>query len=500
MLQTRRGAAGSPAALFFRPLLGRSIFAKQLLLYVLIILLISGVTSFLFFFTARQHLEDEIGKKLQYIARISARDTPFERLELIRTGDDQARMVLRLKEKLGQLQEATGVENIYVFRTDKVSLLDLRPGVRIGSTYPLPRFTPELIQQLEASRSVSTRGYRAGEAIFISAYAPIHAPDGRLFAVVGVDAGAGELEIIERLRARLSWIIFASIALAGVLALFFARSISSPIRQMAQTAERLGRGDYGARAAAKSPDELGVLAQSINHMAEQVRKRDAALKEMAASVAHEIRNPLNSIKLLVALLGEELGNRQKTRIASTIETLHYEIGKLNRFIEDFLTYARPLTLMRDRVAAASLVASVLDVAAAEARENQIALEEELAAELADLSVDRLRLEQTLLNLVINAIQACGEGGVVTLRARSATGDDGMDFVIEDTGPGIPAEVLPQLFEPFFTTRAAGTGLGLANARKIAEDHGGHIRAENRPGGGARFTVHLPRERLILKED
>lgn len=475
----------------------RSIYAKQLLLYALIILLISGLIGFLFFSTARQHLEDEIGRKLQYIARIASRDIPAERLELIRAGDDQSRMVLRLKEKLSQIQEATGAENISVFRPDRTSLLDLDPAVRIGAQRQIGHLTPDFLQQLEAGRSVSTRGYLAGDdEFFISAYAPVQGPDGRLFAIVGVDAGAGELAVIGRLRAHLYWITFTSIAIACLLALLFTRSITAPIRQMAQLAEQLGAGNYAARVSTPSRDEVGVLAQSINRMAEQVRKRDAALKEMAAGVAHEIRNPLNSIKLLISLLAEELKDRQRGSQISTIQTLHYEIGKLNRFIEDFLTYARPLTLIHDQVPAASLVSSVLEMAAAEAREKHIEFAEEMAGGLAELSVDRLRLEQTLLNLIINAIHACEGGGRVAIRVRRAPGDTGIDFVIEDTGPGISPTDLPQIFEPFFTTKMNGTGLGLTNARKIAEEHGGSIRAENRPEGGARFTLHLPRERLI----
>ncbi len=484
-------------AMFFE----RSIYAKQLLLYALIILLISGVIGFFFFSTAKQHLEDEIGKKLQYIARIASGNIPAERLELIRAGDDQSRMVLRLKEKLSQIREATGVENISVFRPDSTSLLDLDPAVRIGAQRQIGHFTQDFLQRLEAGQSVSTRGYLAGdEAFFISAYAPVQDPEGRLFAIVGVDAGAGELAVIGRLRAHLYWITFAGIAIACLLALFFTRSITAPIRQIAQLAEQLGAGNYAARVSTRSRDEVGTLAQSINRMAEQVRRRDAALKEMAASVAHEIRNPLNSIKLLISLLAEELKDSRKDAQTSTIQTLHYEIGKLNRFIEDFLTYARPITLIHDQVPAASLVSSVLEMAAAEARAKDIELDAEVAGGLADLSVDRLRLEQTLLNLVINAIQACEGGGRVALRACRAPGGGGMDFVIEDTGPGISPGDLPQIFDPFFTTKMDGTGLGLTNAQKIAAEHGGSIRAGNRPEGGARFTLHLPRERLIPKGD
>ena len=480
---------------------GRSIFAKQLLLYVLIILLISGTISFFSFSTARQHLEGEVGRKLQDIARISARNVPFERLELIRPGDDRSRMVLRLEEKLGEIQEAMGVKNIAIFRPDMVSLLNLDAGIRIGMDRQLAHFTPDFLEQLQVGNSVHTEGYRTDTGVlFVSAYAPILDLEGRLFAIVGVDTGAGELEIIERMRVRLYWIASVCIALACLLALFFARSITSPIRQMARTAEQLGEGNYAARAVVGSKDEVGVLADAINRMAEQVRKRDAALKEVAASVAHEIRNPLNAIKPLVSLLDEELEEGKTESQASTIETLHYEIGKLNRFIEEFLTYARPITLIGDQVSVASLVSSVLDMAAAEARGGAVELEAELEDGLEDLSVDRLRLEQTLLNFVINAIQACEGGGRVIVRAGRASASRGIDFAVEDSGTGISAEVLPQLFEPFFTTKIDGTGLGLANARKIIDEHGGAIRVENRVEGGTRFVVHLPAERLTAAED
>ena len=493
---------------------GWSIFTRQLALYLLIILLISGVIGLFFSTTAREHLEQEIGTKLQDIARISARNAPLERLELIRVGDDQSRMVLRLKEKLGEIREATGIQNISVFRPDLVSLLDLDPTVPIGSRYELPHLGKDLLRRLEAGVSVNTGGYGGErEEILLSAYAPVRRPDGRLFAVVAVDAGAGELAVIERLQVRLYLITFVAMALAALLALFFARSIARPIRHIARTAEQLGRGDYAARAPVLSGDEVGLLAESVNRMAEQVRQRDAALKEMAASVAHEIRNPLNSIKLLVSLLADELADLQPARSDATapaaapagpctgsiVATLHYEIGKLNRFIDEFLTYARPVTLIRDRVPAASLVAGVLDMAAAEAGERGVELGADRAGDETELSVDRLRLEQTLLNIVMNAVQSCGEGGRVVLRIDPAPAGGGLDFVVEDSGPGIAADALPRIFEAFFTTRVDGTGLGLANASKIVEEHQGHISAENTPDSGARFTLHLPPERLIVGE-
>ncbi len=493
----------SPAADQARrwPLLGRSIFAKQLSFYLLFIVLIFGIISFLFFSVARTNLESEVGRKLQYVARISARNTPFARLELIRPGDEQSRMVLRLKEKLGEIQEATGVENIYVFRADGNALLDLVGDTRIGAPFVLANFTDELLQELRSDRSVNTRGYiGADEAIHISAYAPVHDPEGQLFAIVGIDAGAAELVLIEAMRLRLYWIAGIGMAVATLLALFFARSITSPVRQIAQTAEALGRGDYSARAAVNSGDEVGVLAESINRMAERVRQRDAALVEMAAGVAHEIRNPLNSIKLLISLLEEELREQGASVQPSTLKTLDYEIGKLNRFIEEFLTYARPTTSLRDNVSLREIVSSVLEMAALAAAERNVSIEERYQGESLYLNADRLRLEQTLLNIALNAIQACADGGKVTILADGSCADGGVDFVVEDSGPGLDPVALPQLFEPFFTTKSDGTGLGLANARKIVEEHGGQLRAENRAEGGARFVLHLPAERIVKREN
>ena len=387
---------------------GPSIFVKQVVVYLLLILLLVGVTSQLFFSTARRHLEDEVGRKLEYVARIAAGHAPVERLELIRAGDEESRMVLRLEQKLGEIRDATSVQNTYVFRADMTSLLDLMPGVRIGTVYQLPQFSAAHLASLGAGQSVHTDGYQVGTGqMQMSAYAPIQDQEGHLYAIVGVDAGTKELDIVEQMRVRLLWIALGCAGAGFLAALLFARSITAPIRHIVRTAEQLGSGDYSARASVRTRDELGRLAEAVNQMAAQIRDRDTALKEMAASVAHEIRNPLNSIKLLVSLLDDEGSPREKQ---STVDTLHYEISKLNRFITEFLTYSRPMTLIKDRVSVDGLIENVVDMASVEAGERGICLTTEVAEGVQDLSADRQRLEQSLLNIVLNAVQASPPGG------------------------------------------------------------------------------------------
>lgn len=478
----------------------RSIYTAQTASYLLIILVISATFSLFFFSTAKNHLEREVGQKLKDIAAIAARNAPVERLELIKAGDDRSRMVLRLKEKLGEIQEATGVANIIIFRPDRTSLVDLRPDYPIGTVYVLPHFDESIITPLKRGEGINTGSYKNPSGkLYISAYAPVLDGENRLFAIVGVHAGTREVEVIEQMRTRLYFVAGVGVLLAFLLALVLARTLSRPISGMATTAQRIGRGDYEARVPVPSFAELGVLADSINEMALQVQRRDGQLKEMSASVAHEIRNPLNSIKLLVTLLGEELQDQEGDLPKKTLQSLHYEIGKLNRFLTEFLTYSRPITLTRDRVAPGDLARNAADMARAEADEKGVTLRVSTEPGLPDIRIDRERMEQSLLNLIINAVHESGEDGFVDLKIRKSNDGEGIEFVVEDAGPGMDEEAMERLFEPFFTTKQSGTGLGLSNAEKIVKSHGGILLAENIPTGGARFIIRLPLNRTDAKE-
>ena len=377
-----------------------------------------------------------------------------------------------------------------MFRPDRSALLDIDPSIRIGSVYEIPQLSADDEGQLHAGVAIHTVGYTTtGGELRMSAFAPITDEEGDLIAVVGVEGSTRELQIVEQMRDRLYWIAAGCAAAALLVALFAARSITGPIRHIAAVAQRLGGGEYSARTSVQRHDEVGQLAQSVNHMAEQISDRDAALKEMAASVAHEIRNPLNSIQLLLVVLSEDIAAGKTDDHEATLRTLRYEVNKLNRFVDEFLTYSRPMTLIEDDVDAGVVVQNVIDMATGEAQQREVKVTQEVSADLPTLRVDRQRLEQSLLNLVINAVQAAGSGGLVEVRARATA--DGVELVVDDTGQGISPEDLPNLFKPFFTTRADGTGLGLANAQKIAAEHGGYITGTNREQGGARFTLHLP---------
>jgi signal transduction histidine kinase len=218
------------------------------------------------------------------------------------------------------------------------------------------------------------------------------------------------------------------------------------------------------------------------------RERLSTLGNMAASVAHEIRNPLNAVSMGLQRLRVEFQPAEADEYRRLLDLVQGEVRRLNAIVEDFLSLGRPLSINPEPIAIPTLFDEVLTLAEGEARVAGIRIERELPPGLPPLVADRDRIKQVLLNLVLNALQAMPGGGTLTLEA-SAPGS-ALTLAVTDTGSGIPAEVLPRLFEPYVTTKVKGLGLGLAIARRIVEAHGGRIEAENRPEGGSRFRVIL----------
>jgi two-component system sensor histidine kinase HydH len=224
-----------------------------------------------------------------------------------------------------------------------------------------------------------------------------------------------------------------------------------------------------------------LRARALREATERTRQ----LETLSAKVAHEIRNPLLSIKGLVQLLARGgSGDRDQKRFQVVLS----EVERLEGIVTDYLSFARPFDGLR-------LVSSVLDnvlrevasVVEAQAALQRVALVVE--AEPVGLAVDENKLKQALLNLVTNALEATPAGGTIQLSARAAGGR--AEIIVSDSGRGIPAAALARVGTPFFTTREQGTGLGLAIARGIVEQHGGELSIDSASGGGARVLISLP---------
>jgi signal transduction histidine kinase len=214
----------------------------------------------------------------------------------------------------------------------------------------------------------------------------------------------------------------------------------------------------------------------------------AALGQLSATIAHEVRNPLAVIRSAAQSLGESVaaGDPEGQRACQFIAA---EIDRLTGVISSLLAFARPLRLEPQPVAVDALFDSALLLAAPQLTGQRIRVARGTAVGVLSVRADVDLVRQVLVGLLVNAIEAVGSGGEVTLDARPL--GDAVEIEVADCGPGVPAELRARIFEPFFTTRARATGLGLPIARQIVEAHGGRLDVGDRRGGGARFTVRLP---------
>jgi signal transduction histidine kinase len=220
----------------------------------------------------------------------------------------------------------------------------------------------------------------------------------------------------------------------------------------------------------------------------RTKERLASLGEMSAGIAHEIRNPLGIISSSAQLLDREVANTEARQL---LEIIQEESTRLNGLITEFLTFGRQLEPQRQPCDLAALVARILDSLQGAAQQKGITVDLDLDCATCLASVDADMMQQVLLNLLLNALEATAPGGRVRVALQRYP--ECLDIVVGDSGCGIPAENLSRVFDPFFTTKSGGTGLGLANAYKIMESHGGSLKVASRAGEGSAFTASLPLE-------
>ena len=284
--------------------------------------------------------------------------------------------------------------------------------------------------------------------------------------------------------------------LFGLLAALVIRQRFAQLRKLAQGARRLAGGEWGERVPEDHKDEIGDLGREFNSMAAALQEREqrlirserlAAIGRMAAHIAHEVRNPLSSIGLNAELLEEEL--QQKPDGAKLCRAIQHEVDRLNALTQEYLRFARLPQPKPERQDVRPILVSLLDFIREDARSRGLTVVAQLPEALPPLEVDEGQLRQALLNLCRNGLEAMSSGGTLTVRA--AVSGDRLEISVADTGGGIPAEHLPRIFEPFFSTKEHGTGLGLALTQHIVTAHGGAISIDSEPGRGTEFLVRLP---------
>jgi signal transduction histidine kinase len=458
------------------------------LVVALVVPVVALFTSFAFvaYEVSRRDLDAELGHRLEAIAASAAAQIHNGKdLAALAAGNEGDAMYKIFANRLGVVARATGAQ-LVVFDRDYVARVDTAGDFAIGTPYnrgKLDRAELERVFAGETKASVLFDGddgkpYKTG-------YAPVRASesDPAIVLALGARAPASYFDRLDDLRARLfAWGVAVGLAAAALATLLLTRNV----RRLAAAAERIGAGDLRAPVAVRSRDELGVLGQTMDRMRRQLAERDAKLQQMLAGIAHEVRNPLAGMTLFAGILRDELPDGDERR--GHVEKIQRELGYLERVVDDFLAYARrPKPELAD-VPLGELLAEIAQLAATPELEIAVADAGALV-----VRADRAQLRRALLNLARNAVQAATaaghrEPGAVKLSARRD--GDSIAIAVWNRGAEIPAETSGKLFEPFFTTREKGTGLGLAFVRDIAVDHGGRVAVES-ADGATTFTLTIP---------
>ncbi|MBI4572152.1 MAG: HAMP domain-containing protein, partial [candidate division NC10 bacterium] len=345
-----------------------------------------------------------------------------------------------------------------------------------------------------------------------------------------------ELAQVNFIKRLIATVLVFGIGIAGTVVL--AWTYAKPISRVMEAARRVAQGNLDEHLPTNRRDEIGELNRSFNEMVQGLREkaelearlhqaeRLSAIGHLASGIAHEVRNPLNSISLIIDHLGAQFppsGPAEREEFARLTSIIKQEIHRLNSMIETFLKYGKPLELKRQPTDIRTLLDEVLEVAAQKAQAQQIRVERDYATGLPEVWVDAPYIKTCFLNLVLNALQAMTPGGgslAVTARPAPdgaggqsgdlATGQSGtppdrqsaqlpgcqpadgwVEVRFQDTGVGIAPEHLPRVFEPYFTTKEVGIGLGLALTKQILEQHGARIELSSQPGKGTVARVEFP---------
>jgi signal transduction histidine kinase len=312
-----------------------------------------------------------------------------------------------------------------------------------------------------------------------------------------------QVEGIVETERRVLWSIIALALVAGLIASWLiSRSLARPLNELRQAMAVVGAGDLDHVIEPRSRDEIGELARSFAQMTERLRQsrsqlvqseKLASIGQMAAAVAHGLRNPLASLRAAAQLARHRVdAPAAREQLTAIVE----QVDRLDSRITHLLAFSRPAPFHPLRESVRVLVDAAVSGVSQLLRERRVELTVTLAPSLPDVRVDPVRLEQTLTEIVSNALDAMPppDGGRLTIEGRrdaNDTGTDGVTLTITDSGRGIAPEVLANVCEPFFTTRAEGTGLGLAIAKRYVEETGGRLSITSVVGGGTTVRIWLP---------
>jgi signal transduction histidine kinase len=464
-----------------------------LLTTLLVLIVLSAVVYFSTSFYLDQRLETELDTQADFYAAYAASLVADERA------------LSSLAPTVASLFAPQADLTVRFFAASNGALLaatqDIGPEPSRAALRELRYRSPTMFTP--SSRDLPHRRYAARQIVVGDS-----AQNERTLGVVEVSKSTlpGE-EFLATLRTILSIAVLVATLLSLLVSVFLARRLSGPVRQMERATQRIAAGDLDVRlgdyAADDRPaDEVGRLAQSIDHMAARLKHLESARAQFIGEVSHDLRTPLTAIKGLLVNLIDAAGPDER----SSLEIAERETDRLIRLVNQLLDFSRwqggQLKLDCRTIDVGAVARDAVALCEVQASHRNIALGAEIPSDLPQVSADADRLQRVILNLLDNAIGFTPAGGDVVLRVEvfghrdketrgQGEGESALLVSVRDTGRGMSEEERARAFEPYYRGEGGGAGLGLTIARAIVEAHGGQMGVESTPGQGSRVWFTLP---------
>jgi two-component system NtrC family sensor kinase len=311
----------------------------------------------------------------------------------------------------------------------------------------------------------------------------------------------------EQAETRTLWLLSAIILLTvsiGLLTTYLIHRLLLPLGELRRGVEIIGKGNLDYRVIVRRSDEIGQFASQLNLMAAALQERDrrlilterlAAIGKMASHIAHEVKNPLSSIGLNTELVSEEardIGDeKQRGEILALTTSISREVDRVTSLINHYLQFGRPPKPRKADTDLGALIAEVRDFMAPEMKSAGVKIDVRAPGEAVVAGVDRDQIKQVMINLLKNAMEAMDDSAAPSVRFELEKSADHAILIVSDTGRGMTGEEREKIFEPFYSSKKGGSGLGLPLTRQIVLDHGGSIEVVSEKGVGTTFEIALP---------
>jgi len=518
----------------------QSIEFKIILSVAITTLVINGFFTFLYLGVQARHLDETILKNAVQLSETIKKSIQYD---MIKNRKEHA---WRIMQTIG---DQKGIEKVRIYGSDGTILFSTTQDERgtmvdkkAEACYACHAKEAPLEKLTSSSRNrifPSGKGYRIlgminpmyNDRVCSSGECHAHPASRKVLGVIDITMSLAE-EDAEMRSARGQIIAFnvlsiLSISAIAVVALMF--FVGSPVKQLVLGTNRVAQGDLGHVIPIDSDDEMGHLARSFNQMTESLQKANdeirewirtleqkveertkelketqfqlmhteklAALGKIAATVAHEINNPLTGVFTYVKLMERKIEEGKDAapdveKFREYLSTMSREIQRTSAIVHNLLDFTRPKELSRKTVSLNSLVDESLEIVRNKLAISNITVEKKMDP-LPEIPADPSQMKQVFINLVINACEAMEGGGVLTIKSWHDRARNMEMVSFADTGPGISPEVLSHVFDPFYTTKEKGTGLGLAVVYGIITRHNGKIEVKSSPGSGTQMIVSLP---------